>query len=104
MLRALALLIALTLPTQAEEGVAGLSQSRISISTDFDGSEILIFGAVKRDTPPGADPLQVLITVEGPSEPLTVRKKDKRFGIWVNTSEVNVVGAPSFTLWPRPRP
>lgn len=96
LLRALALLIALSLPAQGEEVVAGLSQSRISISTDFDGSEILIFGAVKRDSPPGDGPLQVLITVEGPSEPLTVRKKDKRFGIWINTNQVDVVGAPSF--------
>lgn len=97
MLRFALLIIALAFPAQAEEQVvAGLSQSRISIATDFDGSEILIFGAVKRDTPAGDGPLQVLITVEGPSEPLTVRKKDKRFGIWVNTNQVDVVGAPSF--------
>ena len=93
---ALLLLIALVLPAKAEEVVAGLSQSRISISTDFDGSEILIFGAVKRDTPAGDAPLHVLITVEGPSEPLTVHKKDKRFGIWINTDKVEVDGAPSF--------
>ncbi|NNE89006.1 MAG: TIGR02186 family protein [Silicimonas sp.] len=96
MLRAFLILLTLTLPAHAEEVVAGLSQSRISISTNFDGSEILIFGAVKRDAPPGTSPLQVLITVEGPSEPLTVRKKAKRFGIWVNTDRVEVTGAPSF--------
>ena len=90
MLRAALLLIALVLPAQAEEVVAGLSQSRISIATNFDGSEILIFGAVKRTTPADDAPLQVLITVEGPSEPLTVRKKDKRFGIWINTDQVEV--------------
>lgn len=96
MLRLAFILLAIALPAAAEEVVAGLSQSRISISTDFDGSEILIFGAVKRDAPAGKGPMQVLITVEGPSEPLTVRKKDKRFGIWVNTEQVEVVGAPSF--------
>lgn len=96
MLRTLLVLVALTLPAKAEEVVAGLSQNRISISTNFDGSELLIFGAVKRDTPADEAPLQVLITVEGPSKPLTVRKKDKRFGIWVNTTQVEVVGAPSF--------
>lgn len=96
MLRIALLLLALALPAKAEEVVAGLSQSRISIATNFDGSEILIFGAVKRTAPPGEAPLQVLITVEGPSEPLTVRKKDKRFGIWVNTDQVEVTAAPSF--------
>ena len=97
MLRALALLMMAAMPATAEEVVVGLSQSRIAITTDFDGSEILIFGAVKRETPISGDsPLQVLITVEGPSEPITVRRKSRRYGIWVNTSSVDVDGAPSF--------
>jgi uncharacterized protein (TIGR02186 family) len=87
----------MALPLQAEEVVADLSQSRISITTDFDGSEILIFGAVKRETLIDTkNPLQVLITVAGPSEPITVRRKSRRFGIWVNTEAVDVDGAPSF--------
>lgn len=97
MLRLALLFCLVALPLRAEEVVADLSQSRISITTDFDGSEILIFGAVKRETPIANDsPLQVLITVEGPSEPLTVRRKDRRFGIWINTDAVEVDGAPSF--------
>lgn len=97
MLRALALLLLLALPAQAEEVVAGLSQNRISITTNFDGSEILIFGAVKRETAiPEGGPLQVIVTVAGPSEPVVVRKKDRRFGIWVNTDAVEVDLAPSY--------
>lgn len=97
MLRLVLLLCLAALPLRAEEVVADLSQSRISITTDFDGSEILIFGAVKRETPIANDSdLQVLIAIEGPSEPLTVRRKDRRFGIWVNTDSVEVDGAPSF--------
>ncbi|NNE80451.1 MAG: TIGR02186 family protein [Silicimonas sp.] len=97
MARILALLLFLALPAQAEEVIAGLSQSRISITTNFDGSEILIFGAVKRENPiPETSPLHVLVTVEGPSEPLTVRRKSKRLGIWVNTASVEVDEAPSF--------
>lgn len=85
------------LPALAEEVIAGLSQSRISISTNFDGSEILIFGAVKREDPiVRQPPLEVLITVEGPSRPVSVRRKDKRFGIWVNTDSVEVDLAPTF--------
>jgi len=81
----------------AEEVVLGLSSDTVSINTNFDGSEILIFGAVKRDAPIPADPaLQVIITVSGPSEPVTVRRKEKRFGIWVNTDAVEIDSAPSF--------
>ncbi len=97
MLRVLIIWLLAALPAAAEEVVAGLSQSRISITADFDGSEILIFGAVKREDEIITDPpLEVLITVAGPSVPLTVRRKEKRFGIWVNTDSVDVDAAPSF--------
>ncbi|GAA6176540.1 TIGR02186 family protein [Sulfitobacter pacificus] len=96
-----ALLFALTLllaqPALAEEIVLGLSSDQVSINTNFDGSEILIFGAVKREEPAPDEPrLQVIVTVAGPSEPVTVRRKEKRFGIWVNVDAVEVDHAPSF--------
>ena len=90
---------ALTQPVLAQEQiVAGMSQNRVSITADFDGSEILIYGAVKRDTPPpkGAGPLEVIVTVEGPSTPVTVRRKGRVAGIWVNSASVVVDSAPSF--------
>ena len=81
----------------AEEVVAGLSQNRVQITTNFDGSEILVFGAIKRDAPvPDGSPLEVIVTVEGPKTPVTIRRKDKRFGIWINTEAVEVDAAPSF--------
>jgi uncharacterized protein (TIGR02186 family) len=93
---AMALLCA-ALPLRAEEVVLGLSSDTVSINTNFDGSEILIFGAVKRDAPfPETPPLEVIVTVSGPSEPVTVRRKEKRFGIWVNTDSVEIDSAPSF--------
>lgn len=98
MIRALALLLALALPAAAQEViVAGMSQNRVSITADFDGSEILIYGAVKRDAPaPEGGPLEVIITVEGPSTPVAVRRKDRVAGIWVNNASVHVDSAPSF--------
>lgn len=97
MVRLLCLLLAFALPVQAEEVVAGLSQDSVQITTNFDGSEILIFGAVKRSAPlPEGPPLEVIITVEGPVAPITIRRKDKRFGIWVNNAAVEVDAAPSY--------
>ncbi len=97
MIRLLVLFVALALPASAEEVVAGLSQNRIAINANFDGSEILIFGAVKRDRPPpDGNPLQVIIAISGPSQPITVRRKARRFGIWVNVDTVEVDLAPSF--------
>lgn len=98
MIRALALLLALSgvAEAQQERAVIGLSQSSVSITTDFAGSEILVYGAVKRDSPMPDGRLEVIVTVEGPSTPLTVRRKDKHLGIWVNAAAVVIDSAPSF--------
>lgn len=95
----LALLVLLPLPAlaQDERVVAGLSEARVAITANFEGSEILIFGAVRRDSPPpDGPPLAVIVTVAGPLAPVTVRHKSRRFGIWVNTASVEVDAAPSF--------
>lgn len=101
MLRLAALLFGFLLflsPVSAtEEVVLGLSQNRVSINANFDGSEILIFGAIKRDTPPDSEnPLGVVVAIEGPSVPLTVRRKEKKWGIWVNTDALEIDSAPDF--------
>lgn len=83
-------------PATSEEVVAGLSTDMINITANFEGSEILIFGAVSRDAPAPEGDLQVIITVEGPSLPVAVRRKARRFGIWVNTDAIEVDAAPSF--------
>lgn len=100
MIRILALtfaLIAAPLLAQ-EEVIVDLSQNRVAITADFAGSEIFVFGAVKRDhaVPEDAAPLEVVIIIEGPLEQVTVRRKEKKFGIWVNTDSVTVDEAPSF--------
>ncbi|NRB19430.1 MAG: TIGR02186 family protein [Rhodobacteraceae bacterium] len=96
----LATLLLFALPLQAaaqEEVVLGLSQDRVAITATFDGSEILIFGAVKRETPiPDTEQLQVIVTVSGPDLPVLVRRKERKLGIWVNTDSVLVDSAPTF--------
>ncbi len=98
LLTLLAFIATLTLPAraQSEEIVAGLSQNAVQITATFVGSEILIFGAVKREAPAPDSDLGVVVVVEGPSHAITVRRKDKRMGIWVNTDAVEVQRAPSF--------
>ncbi|MCX7889000.1 MAG: TIGR02186 family protein [Rhodobacteraceae bacterium] len=94
---ALALALMAATPAAAERLVTGLSEDNVSITASFDGSDILIYGAVKREEPiPGGPRLEVIVTVEGPSTPVVVRRKDRRWGIWVNTQSVTVDSAPSF--------
>ena len=97
LLRLILCLIFMTLPVKAEEVVLGLSQDQVAITATFDGDQILVFGAVKRESPiPDGPPLEVAIAVSGPTEPVLVRKKNRRFGIWINTESVLVDSAPSF--------
>lgn len=97
-IRAALLALALAGPALADETiVTGLSQNRVSITADFVGSEILVYGAVKRDAPPPAgSPLEVIVTVEGPAAPVTVRRKERVAGIWINNASIRVDSAPSF--------
>lgn len=84
-------------PQPPEQIVAGLSQDDVDITTSFDGSDIIIYGAIKRETPiPPGPPLDVIVTVQGPPRAVTVRHKERRLGIWVNTGRVSIASAPTF--------
>jgi uncharacterized protein (TIGR02186 family) len=97
MMRWVILALALATPATGEQVVSGLSRDQVAITANFNGSDILIYGAVKRDEPiPATGPLEVIVTVEGPLRPITVRRKSRRFGIWINTASVTVDSAPSF--------
>jgi uncharacterized protein (TIGR02186 family) len=93
---ALALMVA---PAVAQETVVtGISTENIALTADFSGSEVLIFGAIRRDAPIPVDaaPLDIVITLSGPPQNVIVRRKDRRFGIWVNTDGVRVRETPSY--------
>ncbi|WP_111732331.1 TIGR02186 family protein [Roseovarius amoyensis] len=91
------LFVLAALPARAEEVVLGLSRDKVAITANFDGSDILVFGAVKREEPiPEGPPLEVVVTISGPSQPVLVRRKERRFGIWINTDSVILGAAPSF--------
>lgn len=103
MRRALFLLLLLTglslawVASARERIVSGLSQNRIAITANFDGSELLVFGAVQRFEPmPDTGPLGVIVTVTGPAQSITVWRKERLVGIWVNAEAVEVDKAPSF--------
>ncbi len=90
------LLCLLALPLAAEQVVLGLSADRVKITATFEGSEVLVFGAVKRETSIPETPLEVIVTIAGPSRPVTVRRKERVLGIWANTDAVHVDAAPTF--------
>lgn len=75
----------------------GLSTDRFSITSDFGGAELTIFGALEN-----IDPLvsrqgryDVIVVLEGPPRPLVVWKKSRVLGMWINTQSQSFRGVPS---------
>ena len=69
--------------------VADLSSYRISITSNFQGADVLLFGA----TEGGGD---VVVVVRGPTEDLVVRRKRRVAGIWVNRGAIKFTDVPSY--------
>jgi uncharacterized protein (TIGR02186 family) len=74
----------------------GLSTELIAITADFSGADLTIFGALDN-----ADPLinrqgryDVIVVLEGPARPVVVRRKDRVFGVWMNTVSETFVNVP----------
>ncbi|TKT74237.1 TIGR02186 family protein [Aquamicrobium sp. LC103] len=74
----------------------GLSTDRISITSDFSGADLTIFGALDN-----ADPLiarqgryDIIVVLEGPARPVVVRKKTRVLGMWINTHSETFMNVP----------
>ncbi|KQV84019.1 TIGR02186 family protein [Rhizobium sp. Root1220] len=89
------------LPDQATQGTGerleiGTSTSEIAITSDFHGADLTVFGAVAN-----TDSLllaigqyDVIVVLEGPREDATVRRKERVFGIWINTRSMTFETVP----------
>jgi uncharacterized protein (TIGR02186 family) len=79
----------------------GISTDEISITSDFRGADLTIFGAID-----GFDAkvlaqarYNIVVALEGPKENTTVRKKERVFGIWINTNSMTFEMVPeSYSL------
>lgn len=75
-----------TATAQAEDLIVTLSERTVEITSNFTGSAITVFGAVRRDasTVPRASDYDVVVTVTGPPTDRVTRLKDRVFGVWIN--------------------
>src|SRR6056300_1013515 len=90
----LAIIFCIAIPFEGKtlnESVADLSQGNVKISTNSLGAKILLFGAY--DGKQGDD---IIIVVTGPKGLVTVQKKEKKFGMWVNTKKINYINTPKY--------
>ena len=95
---AFAIVVALASPAQAEKLISTLSTSRVLISSNFTGADVVLFGSVERDaqTVSRRGGYDIVVTVTGPRETVVTYRKQRVFGIWVNADQRTFVKAPSY--------
>jgi uncharacterized protein (TIGR02186 family) len=95
--RLMALILFWAAPARAEALVADLTNHLIAITTGFTGASVVLFGAIDA-------PGDVAVVVQGPDRPITVRRKRRIAGIWVNSQELIFANVPSFYFVAANRP
>ena len=77
--------------------VTDLSSHLISVTSDFTGTDLLLFGSVLPPVEQGEEQLpDIIVVVRGPEFPTTVRRKERIAGIWVNTDAVEFPKVPGY--------
>jgi uncharacterized protein (TIGR02186 family) len=82
--------------------VTDVSKDQISIRSNYSGETLLLFGAI--DTQPYGEVDGVVVVLRGPAQDITLRKKNKQFGIWINGPAYRLGDLPSFYAVASSRP
>ena len=85
-------------PARAETLITSLSNHRVLINSNYTGTQIAVFGAIERDaqTVARATAYDVVVTVRGPRQFLTVREKERLGPIWINQEQQKFPTAPAY--------
>jgi uncharacterized protein (TIGR02186 family) len=83
---------------RAERLIASVSNHRVTITPDYSGDELVLFGSIERDadTPPNRGSYDLVVTVSGPRMTMVTRRKEKKLGIWVNADSREFINVPSY--------
>lgn len=86
---AVLLLACAAMPARAQPLIADLSSHLVAITTGFTGADVYLFGATD-------GPGEVIVVITGPESRVTVRRKERVAGIWVNRLEHTFAKVPVF--------
>ena len=84
-------------PTRGDAVVADLSSHLIAITGGFSGTSVVLFGATD-------GPGDIIAVVRGPEREMTVWRKGKVAGVWVNAESMTFTNVPSFYAVAASRP
>jgi uncharacterized protein (TIGR02186 family) len=85
--------------------VPDVSQHVVEIRHDFNGTSLLLFGAIlsPEGTRAGQD-YDIVVVVEGPTRPIVLRQKSRVAGVWINAHSAIFRSVPSFYAVASARP
>jgi uncharacterized protein (TIGR02186 family) len=97
MAAALAAILAAT-PACAERLIVSVSNHRVTVTPNYSGEELVLFGSVEKDisTPASRNNYDLVVTVAGPRADMVTRRKERKFGIWINTDYRQFLKVPTY--------
>jgi uncharacterized protein (TIGR02186 family) len=93
-------------PGARESVEADVSARNIAVTSSFNGTEIVIFGAIDGSQQPSAEAgyYDVIVVVEGVPSRQVVRRKGNVAGLWLNTASATFDNVPSYYAVASTRP
>ena len=85
-------------PAQAERLIVSVSNHRVTVTPNYSGGELVLFGSVEKDDKslPHQGSYDLVVTVSGPRADMVTRRKERRFGIWINTDSRQFLQVPGY--------
>jgi uncharacterized protein (TIGR02186 family) len=87
-----------TAPARAERLIVSVSNHRVTVTPNYSGEELVLFGSVEKDasTPAGRTSYDLVVTVSGPRSDMVTRRKERKFGIWINSDYRQFLKVPGY--------
>ena len=75
-----------------------VSNHRVTVTPNYSGEELVLFGSVEKDanTPATRTNYDLVVTVSGPRADMVTRRKERKFGIWINTDYRQFLQVPTY--------
>ena len=83
---------------RAERLIVSVSNHRVTVTPNYSGEELVLFGSVEKDatTPASRTAYDLVVTVSGPRADMVTRRKERKFGIWINTDYRQFLQVPTY--------
>lgn len=84
-------------PARAEKLIVSVSNHRVTVTPNYSGEELVLFGSVEKEAnTPANRNYDLVVTISGPRADMVTRRKERRFGIWINTDSRQFVQVPTY--------